>query len=75
MERIVYVRLLEEGAQVYRPVPAIQVADSVYKLRGLEFYDPDNEVWEFRPGACVLVVERLLSGGVELVAVQEWNPI
>ncbi len=63
MSNTVYVHLLGEGVQVYRPVPAFQVAPTVYVLGGAEFYDPEDEEWEFLPGARVVVEERIMEEG------------
>jgi hypothetical protein len=65
----VYVRLLGEGTEVFRPVPAQVVGDSAYLLGGEDIFDPDDEAWEFPPGTTVKVQSRMLSGGTVLVAV------
>jgi hypothetical protein len=46
----VFVRLLDEGADVWRPVPAVPLADGTYRLTGARSGD---ERWEFEPGAVV----------------------
>ena len=69
MKSTVYVRLLGEGVQVYRPVPASQVGTSVYILGGADIYNPRDEEWEFLPGARVVVEERILEGEKALVAI------
>jgi hypothetical protein len=58
----VYVYLPEEAVDVWRPVTAEFVSDGVYRLHGPV---PDDEVWEFQPGAIVRCEERLLARGVE----------
>ncbi|SEW26983.1 hypothetical protein SAMN05428988_3814 [Chitinophaga sp. YR573] len=65
----IYVRLLNEGTTVYRPVPALQIEDNIYQLEGSELYDPEDETWEFIPGAHVMVQEQLLQNKSVLVAV------
>jgi hypothetical protein len=65
----VYVRLLGEGTEVFRPVPAIPVADSRYTLQGDEIFQPDDENWEFAPGSTVIAQSCVLSGATVLVAV------
>ena len=64
----IYVRLLEEGVEVYRPVPAIEKGNNIYEIQGYDIYDCEDEIWEFAPGSCVVVKEQLLSGGMVLVA-------
>jgi hypothetical protein len=71
MERTIYIKLLEEGTNVYRPVPAVEFKKNVYKLKGENIYDPEDEVWEFKPGIYVVVEEQELNGELVLVAVRE----
>ena len=73
MERNIYIQLLEEGTKVYRPVPAIEIANNIYKVRGFEIYDSGDEIWEFSPGTYVLVEEQNLDGEKVLVAIKEQN--
>lgn len=65
----VYVRLLNEGVNVYRPVPASPVSASIFLLGGSDIYDPEDEEWEFLPGSLVIVEERILAGESVLVAI------
>lgn len=69
MSDTIYVRLLGEGTEVFRPVPAERLADSVYVIDPSVRYDVANEEWEFPPGSKVRVEERKLSGGRQRVAV------
>jgi hypothetical protein len=45
----VYVKLLDEGVDVWRPVPATKQADGSFRLCRPEWYDPQTETWEFPP--------------------------
>jgi hypothetical protein len=65
----VYVRLLDEGTDVFRPVPAKPLRDSTYLLGGEDIFDSKDELWEFSPGATVDVESKILSGEMVLVAV------
>ena len=65
----IYVRLIGEGVDVYRPVPATRVAPRTYVLKGKELFVPDDEDWEFGPGATVMVERRILGGESVLVAI------
>lgn len=56
-ERI-YVQLLDEGTEVFRPVDAEKVKENVYKISEFQEYNPVTEVWEFLPGQTVEVEER-----------------
>jgi hypothetical protein len=64
----VYVRLLGEGTEVYRPVPAEGISPSVFILGGQDIHNVDDEEWEFLPGDQVEVETRSLSGESVLVA-------
>jgi hypothetical protein len=59
---IVYIKLLDEGTIVYRPVPAFRIDSNIYQINGNEFYNPDDENWEFIPGTIVNVEPKILSG-------------
>lgn len=67
----VYVRLLGEGTEVFRPVPATMTSASTCILGGAEFYDPEDEQWEWLPGTLVKVEARNLEGAQVLVAIGE----
>lgn len=69
MKNTIYVRLLGEGIQVYRPVQALQIASNIYVVGGADIYDPEDEEWEFLPGARVVVEERILEGQSALIAI------
>jgi hypothetical protein len=64
----IYVQLLDEGIDVYRPVKAIKIAPLVYEISLDNVYDPEDENWEFLPGNRVVVKEKALSSGGVLVA-------
>ncbi len=57
-ETIVYVRLLDEGTDVWRPVPAIPQADGIFKIRKPDDYDAETETWEFPPHTRVKCVRK-----------------
>ena len=56
----VYVRLLDEGTPVWRPVLAEPVGSNCYRLRGPK---PEHESWEFAPGEVVRCEHRLFQAG------------
>jgi hypothetical protein len=45
----IYVALLDEGMEVWRPVEAFHERDSIYRISDAE--SPDDEIWEFPPGS------------------------
>jgi hypothetical protein len=49
----VYVRLLDENVDVWRPVQAEQLRENVYKLVD-QPYDRATEKWQFEPGDVVV---------------------
>lgn len=66
----VYVKLLDEGVDVWRPVPAEVLGQRQYRLLPTDNYDPDDEIWEFLPGTAVICEPRKLSDGICLVAIR-----
>ena len=62
----VYVRLCDEGVDVWRPVTAESVGTGLRRLMGPM---PPEETWQYPPGAVVRCEYRKLSGGRVLVAV------
>jgi hypothetical protein len=45
----IYVGLLDEGIDVWRPVQAEQIGPSVYRIIE-QPYDREIETWQFEPG-------------------------
>jgi hypothetical protein len=69
-EVVVYVRLLDEGTDVWRPVRATNLPDGSFRLLEPEGYDPNAETWEFPPSTKVRCVTRKFMDSAEgLVAV------
>lgn len=63
----IYVALLGEGTEVWRPVEAEQIGPVAYRLAGPV---PEGETWEFQPGDVVRCKEKLFFEGVSgLVAI------
>jgi hypothetical protein len=48
-EMVVYVRLLDGGTDVWRPVRAAALPDGTFRLLEPNGYDPNAEKWEFPP--------------------------
>ena len=46
----IYIQLLNEGVDVWRPVDATHLADDRYRIEGDV---PDGEDWQFQPGTVV----------------------
>ena len=62
----IYVALMNEDVEVWRPVRATPMGKHRYRLPNDA---PEGETWEFAPGATVVAEERPLSEGPALVAV------
>jgi hypothetical protein len=56
----VFVALVHEGVDSWRPVEARHLREDQYLLGGAI---PDGEVWEFQPGETVRCRERIFQGG------------
>lgn len=58
----VYVELLEEGTDTWRPTQAVDLGNGAYKLLATPDYDPENEIWAFLPGSIVKCRKSDMSG-------------
>ena len=65
----IYIRLLDEGTEVFRPTSAEPAGDGLFKVLPTSNYNPQDEKWEFVPGSLVKCVNRKLEGEEALVAV------
>ena len=65
-----FVSLLAEGADVWRPTEAVPIGDGLFKILSTPNYDPEDEVWEFPPGAIVRCETRQDNSGKYIVAVK-----
>ena len=61
----IYVELLEEGTQCWRPVEAEQLPDGSFRILG---NPPEDELWAFQTGNIVQCEERQFRSGAGLVA-------
>jgi hypothetical protein len=64
-EGVIYVQLLDEGVDAWRPVDAINEGGGVYRLPDAA---PPDEAWAFPPGSRVRCETRRLSGDLVQVA-------
>lgn len=56
----IFVRMLDEGTDVWRPVRARRLSEATYRLD--EGTIPDDETWSFQPGDVVVAEHRLDNG-------------
>lgn len=63
----IYMPLLNEGVDVWRPVEATRLSADTYRLEGEV---PDEEEWKFLPSTLVRCELLTLSSGERLVAIE-----
>jgi hypothetical protein len=63
----IYVPLLGEGLEVWRPVQARRVSGDRYRILD-QGYDRDVEIWQFEPGTVVKCREEERNGARILIA-------
>jgi hypothetical protein len=56
----IFIALLEEGTEVWRPTQAESISGDLYRIIG---QIQDDEVWEFPPGSVVRCKEKIFSNG------------
>ena len=66
----IYVYLVDEGTDVWRPVEAGFVKDGVYQINP-SCIIPETETWQFGPGDIVRCEQKRLSVGKHLVAIEK----
>jgi hypothetical protein len=68
MSKRIYVYLLNEGTDVWRPVNATETESGLYRIDGPMF---DNEEWQFPPGSLVRCGDWCSSDGIRFLAATE----
>jgi hypothetical protein len=63
----IFVALLDEGVDVWRPVEAQHLHDNIYRIED-QPYDRDVETWQFEPGTEVVCEMVDASDGPILAA-------
>ncbi len=64
-QRTIYVGLVDEGVDVWRPVQSEERPDGAFQLPD---HAPDGETWAFPPGSSVRCEWQDLADGPALVA-------
>jgi hypothetical protein len=59
----IYIKLLDEGTDVARPVECADLGNGLYRILATPGYDPEDERWEFPPGSIVRIEPRHGSVG------------
>lgn len=70
----VYVELLDEGSQVWRPTHAQEIGRELYKLLPTTNYDPEDEAWAFLPGENVRLKEVNSPDGTKMMVAVHPHP-
>ena len=65
----IYIELLDEGVEVWRPVEAERRHDGLYRI--LSRPHDETEAWMFPPGSVVRCEEKTFSGGSKGLAACE----
>ncbi len=60
MNQTIYIALLDEGAEVWRPAEAEALPGGLFRILGPV---PEEENWEFPPGSLVRCREKRFSDG------------
>ena len=69
MTELIYIKLLDEGLDVWRPAYAQHISDNRYLILGEPFNKiPAGEKWEFEPGTLVVAETKTLEGRLQKVA-------
>jgi hypothetical protein len=64
----IFVKLLAEGTECWRPINANPIGDDVFEVLGIV---PAGEAWEFAPGARVRCkAKQFADGSMGLVAME-----
>ena len=70
----IYVALIDEGTEVYRPVIAEKIDEKTFKIISKN-KNPEDEKWKFNMGDVVVCYEKELMNGMtkkkELVAISQ----
>jgi hypothetical protein len=53
INQTIYIKLLNEGTDVWRPTIGKRIEGNIFEVLTTEDYDPDDEEWEFTPGSTV----------------------
>ena len=66
----IYVRLFDEGTDVYRPTTALVLGNGLFRIEATPGYSPKTEKWEFVPGSDVRAAIRRSESGDYSIAVK-----
>jgi hypothetical protein len=70
-DEIIYIKLLDEVIDVWRPTMGIQIDDFIFLVLPTEKYESLDEEWEFPPGTRVRCRKKMINGHPSFVAFEE----
>jgi len=65
----IYVKLLDEMVEVWRPVSATRLCGDIYRINHQKI--PDYESWEFQPGDIVETKIRESFGEISIICIKK----
>jgi hypothetical protein len=68
---VIYIPLLDEGTQVWRPTEGEEIADMIFRVLPTPNYDPEGEQWAFPPGTIVRCIYKMMDKKVVLVVAEK----
>jgi hypothetical protein len=69
----IYVKLLDEGVDVWRPVKARKIKDNIFEILEIPEYVDFDEKWEFPPNTIVVCNYQIKSEGLINIAIKKYN--
>lgn len=66
----IYINLPDEGSTTRRPTQAVDLGNGTYEVLSTGDYNPEDEVWQFLPGAIVRCEKRKDGDGEYLYAAE-----
>jgi hypothetical protein len=70
-EEIIYVLITNEAVDVWRPMWADRIEETVYRIKSFSNYDPTDEELQFKSGEIVVCEKQTKSEGQVLVAISK----
>ena len=58
----IYISLMNEGTSCWRPIQAIEIGENTFEIP-LDIVVPEDEEWEFKPGARVKCRDKQFQDG------------
>lgn len=67
-QKTIYIRLLNEGTDVWRPVSATKIDNNIYRIEMTDQHEFEEENWEFEPNTLVYCEKKVLMDKECLIA-------